>query len=154
MFIWQCSSADWIVLFCLGRLAEGVKWWRWSFKSNMSQPKEKIPQKRDICTGHAGLLYMHFDRMRLQHDWSYATVQEIVWTWTDLALTPQKHYIFSMDFPKTNQVLLMQCTVCLLWCKRSVKLYGLQGAHVLPLMLSVHTVYKLSVLICAISFCG
>lgn len=54
---------------------------------------------------------------------------------------------------KNQQVLLMQTTVCLFWCKRSVKLYGLQGAHVLLLMLKV-CIYKLSVLICAISFCG
>lgn len=54
---------------------------------------------------------------------------------------------------KNQQVLLMQSTVCLFWCKRSVKLYGLQGAHVLLLMLKV-CIYKLSVLICAISFCG
>lgn len=31
------------------------------------------PKKRDIWTDHAGPLYMHFDRMRMQHDWSYAT---------------------------------------------------------------------------------
>ena len=73
-----------------------------------------------------------------------------------VALTPQQKkrtlYILS-GLSKNQQVLLMQRTVRLLWCKRSVKLYGLQGAHVLPLMLQVCK-YKLSVLICAISFCG
>lgn len=101
--------------------------------------KGEIPlKKRDICA-------------HLQHEKVYASGTKQSWNkWT--RYSQLQNIIYSL-WTKNQQVLLMQCTVYLLWCKRSVKLYGLQGAHVRLLMLNV-CIYKLSVLICAKSFCG
>lgn len=116
--------------------------------------RRKSPLKRGTSVLTKLVCYICILTVRMQHDWSYATVtnrmenrMEINWPGTDASKTL---YILR-GLSKNQQVLLMQCTVCFLWCKRSVKLYGLQGAHVLPLMLKV-CIYKLSVLICAISF--